>query len=105
MANHVSRRGFLQQAVCSAAGLRGIVAMAAPRELLAPQAPLANAAFLTRAIAKGAKRYPPYGGVVTPAEWRVHYGDALYRRLADAKRTYDAHSVLTPGPNIFPVTQ
>jgi FAD/FMN-containing dehydrogenase len=64
----------------------------------------ANAAFLNRAIAAGAKRYPPYGGVVTPADWRVHYGDALYRRLADAKRTYDARAVLTPGPNIFPVT-
>jgi hypothetical protein len=64
----------------------------------------ANAAFLNRAIATGAKRYPPYGGVVTPAEWRVHYGDALYRRLADAKRIYDARAVLTPGPNIFPVT-
>jgi FAD/FMN-containing dehydrogenase len=63
-----------------------------------------NTGFLNRALAKGAKRYPPYGGVVTPAEWRAHYGERLYRRLADAKRTYDGRAILTPGPNIFPTT-
>ena len=61
----------------------------------------ANARFLERAVALGAKRYPPFGGVTTPADWRVHYGENLYRRFAAAKRKYDERSILSPGAGIF----
>jgi hypothetical protein len=61
----------------------------------------ANGRFLARALATGVKRYPPTGGVATAAEWRVHCGDALHRRLVAAKRRYDPRGVLTPGPGIF----
>ena len=61
----------------------------------------ANAKFLERALALGAKRYPPFGGVTTPADWRAHYGENIYRRFAAAKRKYDERSILSPGANIF----
>ena len=61
----------------------------------------ANARFLERALALGAKRYPPYGGAASPADWRKHYGENLYRQLGAAKRRYDPRNVLTPGVRIF----
>jgi cytokinin dehydrogenase len=61
----------------------------------------ANEAFLHRALAMGAKRYPPYGGVLGAAEWKTHYGERLYNRFADAKRKYDPRGILTPGPGVF----
>ena len=61
----------------------------------------ANARLLERAIAMGGKRYPPYGGITTPPEWRRHYGEELYARFAAAKRRYDPRQVLTPGPGMF----
>ena len=61
----------------------------------------ANAMFLERALAMGAKRYPPYGGQASPDEWRRHYGEGLYRRFAAAKRRYDPERVLTPGIRMF----
>lgn len=61
----------------------------------------ANAKLLERALALGAKRYPPYGGIASPADWQHHYGGPLYRRFAAAKQRYDPKRVLTPGPNIF----
>jgi FAD/FMN-containing dehydrogenase len=60
-----------------------------------------NADFVRRAVSKGAKRYPPYGGMTTPDDWRLHYGEALYRRFAAAKDKYDPRGILTPGPHIF----
>jgi len=61
----------------------------------------ANARFLEKALALGAKRYPPFGGMTTPADWRLHYGDRLYRRFAAAKQRYDPRGILTPGAHIF----
>ena len=61
----------------------------------------ANAMFLERALAMGARRYPPYGGEASPDEWRRHYGEDLYRRFAAAKRRYDPLHLLTPGIRLF----
>jgi cytokinin dehydrogenase len=61
----------------------------------------ANARLLERTIAMGGKRYPPYGGMATPADWRQHYGEDLYARFAAAKQRYDPRRVLTPGPTTF----
>jgi len=61
-----------------------------------------NAKFLERALALGAVRYPPFGGMTTPADWRVHYGESLYRRFAAAKQRYDKRGILTRGAGIFP---
>jgi cytokinin dehydrogenase len=61
----------------------------------------ANARLLERAIAMGGKRYPPYGGIATPPDWRRHYGEELYSRFAAAKRRFDPRRVLTPGPGMF----
>jgi FAD/FMN-containing dehydrogenase len=61
----------------------------------------ANAKFLQRALSRGAKRYPPYGGVASVTEWRAHYGESLYRRFAAAKLKYDPRGLLTPGPRVF----
>jgi FAD/FMN-containing dehydrogenase len=62
----------------------------------------ANARLLRHAIAMGGKRYPPYGGIATPSDWRQHYGEETYARFAAAKGRYDPRRVLTPGPGIFP---
>ena len=60
-----------------------------------------NARFLKRALAMGAVRYPPFGGITAPADWRIHYGENLYRRFAHAKQKYDERGILTPGARIF----
>lgn len=60
-----------------------------------------NAKFLKRALALGAVRYPPFGGNTTPADWRAHYGESLYRRFAGAKHRYDERGILTQGASIF----
>jgi FAD/FMN-containing dehydrogenase len=59
-----------------------------------------------RSIAKvvadvGGKRYAPYAMVMTPAEWRAHFGKIQWQRLSAAKRRYDPRGILTPGPGIF----
>lgn len=61
-----------------------------------------NSTFLKRALDVGAVRYPPFGGMTTPSDWRAHYGDSLYGRFAAAKRRYDPRGILTPGAGIFP---
>ena len=57
--------------------------------------------MLERCLAMGAKRYPPYSGVMSPAGWERHYGEDLYRRFAMAKKRFDPRGILTPGPNLF----
>jgi cytokinin dehydrogenase len=49
----------------------------------------------------GGKRYAPYGMVMTREEWREHFGDSQWRRLAAAKKRYDPRGLLSPGPGIF----
>lgn len=61
-----------------------------------------NAKFLARALLMGAVRYPPFGGMTTPADWRAHYGESLYRQFAAAKQRYDERGILTRGAGIFP---
>ena len=60
-----------------------------------------NARFLERALLLGAVRYPPFGGLTTPEDWRAHYGKSLYQRFANAKLKYDERGILTPGARIF----
>ncbi len=67
-----------------------------------------TAAYLesNRSIAKlvanvGGKRYAPYAMVMTPAEWRAHFGEVQWQRLAAAKKRFDPRGILTPGPGIF----
>lgn len=49
----------------------------------------------------GGKRYAPYGMVMTPSEWRAHFGEIAWQRLLAAKKRYDPRGILTPGPGIF----
>jgi cytokinin dehydrogenase len=49
----------------------------------------------------GGKRYAPYAMVMTPAEWRAHFGEIVWQRLSAAKKRYDPRGILTPGPGIF----
>lgn len=61
----------------------------------------ANAAIRERLRGVGGKVYPPYVAY-TQADWREHYGEAAWGRLAAAKRRFDPAGVLTPGPRMFP---
>ena len=61
----------------------------------------ANARILERALRLGAKRYAPYGGIVSANEWTAHYGSATYARFQAAKKRFDPHSVLSPGTGMF----
>ena len=61
----------------------------------------ANARILERALRLGAKRYAPYGEIVSPGEWASHYGDATYARFQAAKKRFDPRAVLSPGTGTF----
>ena len=55
-----------------------------------------------RMRAVGAKRYAGFGAVpFSPADWQDHFGPATWQRLVAAKKQYDPHNVLTPGPGMF----
>lgn len=88
-----------ERRVFSCWALRTAYADAAPA---LPRHLEANATFLERALNMGAVRYPPFGGMTTPPDWRAHYGESLYRRFTAAKRRYDPRGILTPGAGIFP---
>jgi len=60
-----------------------------------------NRELFAKMTAIGGKRYSPYSGVVSPAEWQEHFGLDTWRRLSAAKKKYDPNNVLTPGPNMF----
>jgi len=60
-----------------------------------------NRDLLAKMTALGGKRYAPYTGVMSPADWQEHFGPEVWRRLSAAKKKYDPNNVLTPGPNMF----
>src|SRR6266702_5342590 len=60
-----------------------------------------NRDLFAKMTAIGGKRYSPYSGVISPAEWQEHFGLDTWRRLSAAKKKYDPNNVLTPGPNMF----
>lgn len=60
-----------------------------------------NRELLARMTAAGGKRYAPYSMVISPAEWREHYGPQLWQRFSQAKRKYDPNQILSPEPDIF----
>lgn len=64
-----------------------------------------NRDLLARMTAAGGKRYAPYSMVISPAEWREHYGPQLWHRFSQAKRKYDPNHVLSPEPDIFGATR
>ena len=61
----------------------------------------ANARLLERALRLGAKRYAPYGGIVSSGEWASHYGTVTYARFQAAKKRFDPRAVLSPGTGMF----
>jgi cytokinin dehydrogenase len=63
-----------------------------------------NQELLAKMTAAGGKRYAPYSMVISPAEWREHYGPQLWHRFSEAKRRYDPKNVLSPEPDIFGAT-
>ena len=60
-----------------------------------------NRDLLAKMTALGGKRYAPYTGVMSPADWQEHFGPEVWRRLSVAKKNFDQNNVLTPGPNMF----
>ncbi len=62
-----------------------------------------NRALLTKMTAVGGKRYGPYSGILSPAEWQDHFGPDVWRRLSAAKRKYDPNYALSPEPAMFGV--
>lgn len=60
-----------------------------------------NRELLARMTAVGGTAYAPYTPVRTPAEWVEHFGPAVWKRFAAAKRKYDPKQVLSPYPAIF----
>ena len=60
-----------------------------------------NRELIGKMKALGGKRYAPYTGVMSPADWQEHFGPAIWQRLSQAKKRYDPSNVLTPGPNMF----
>jgi FAD/FMN-containing dehydrogenase len=57
----------------------------------------ANARLTDRALALGARRYPPYSSLRSAADWEEHYGETLYRRVVAAKRRFDPQQILASG--------
>ncbi|RZL92010.1 MAG: FAD-binding protein, partial [Variovorax sp.] len=60
----------------------------------------ANRAAYERIRASGGTLYPVSAFQMTRDDWRRHFG-ATFKRLADAKQTFDAGHVLTPGYEVF----
>jgi FAD/FMN-containing dehydrogenase len=61
----------------------------------------ANRRLVARVLEQGGKVYPPFAPVLSPAQWREHYGPAIWQRFAAAKKRFDPNSVLNPGAGIF----
>ena len=61
----------------------------------------ANNALVQRCMAVGGKIYPPFAPILSPEQWRQHYGAATWRRFSSAKRRFDPNSILTPGAGVF----
>jgi cytokinin dehydrogenase len=60
-----------------------------------------NDALYARVLAAGGTQYPINALHLSPADWRVHYGDR-WPVVLRAKDRYDPRRVLTPGQGIFP---
>lgn len=60
-----------------------------------------NNALYARVLAAGGTQYPINALHLSPADWRVHYGDR-WPTVLRAKDRYDPRRVLTPGQGIFP---
>ena len=58
-----------------------------------------NKELLRKCVAVGGGVYPIGAVSLSPAEWRVQYRH--WQRLAEAKRRFDPHQVLTPGHGLF----
>jgi len=55
-----------------------------------------------RLRAVGGRRYGGFGAVpFSQADWKDHFGPDTWRRLVQAKKKFDPHGLLTPGPGIF----
>jgi FAD/FMN-containing dehydrogenase len=50
-----------------------------------------------RAHAASGKIYPPYAPFFKRSDWKAHYGQDRWRRLAAAKGRFDPNGLLTPG--------
>jgi FAD/FMN-containing dehydrogenase len=60
-----------------------------------------NRDLLAKMAAVGGKRYAPYSMVISPDEWRAHYGPEVWQRFVAAKAKYDPNRVLSPNPAMF----
>ncbi len=59
-----------------------------------------NDALYARVLASGGTQYPVNALHLSPADWRIHYGDR-WPAVLRAKLHYDPRRVLTPGQGIF----
>ena len=59
-----------------------------------------NDALYARVLAAGGTQYPVNALHLSPADWRIHYGDR-WPAVLRAKLRYDPRRVLTPGQGIF----
>ena len=60
----------------------------------------ANRAIYERVRAAGGTLYPVSAFPMSRDDWRRHFGSA-FGPLAEAKKKFDPHSVLTPGYEVF----
>ena len=60
-----------------------------------------NRTLVQRCLDAGGKVYPPFAPVLSPEDWRRHYGAATWQRFAAAKDRFDPNHVLTPGVGVF----
>jgi cytokinin dehydrogenase len=60
-----------------------------------------NYEWWTKAVALGGARYVEDAQPFAHADWRTHYGSALYTKFAAWKKRFDPHGILGPGPGIF----
>lgn len=60
-----------------------------------------NRTLYERARAVGGICFPVTAMPMSTTDWRQHFGEPAWQRLAAAKKKYDPRHVLTPGPGIF----
>jgi cytokinin dehydrogenase len=58
-----------------------------------------------RTHAASGKIYPPYAPFFKRSDWKTHYGQDRWRRLAAAKRRFDPNGLLTPGTAMFAASE
>lgn len=61
----------------------------------------ANTALLAIAMQHSGKVYPPFAPILSPEQWRDHYGPTTWARFSAAKQRFDPRNVLNPGVGIF----